>query len=123
ARLRRRLARLAEAREQLAHRRSRLAGELVLAAAARLLVFVLALDAGCSGSRSHGGPVSSVRCGRVSIVRPSEACATVRPLGVREASGDEALSEMSEAVPGRRQLLPGRRRTADPAGIASVEPG
>src|SRR3569623_1758042 len=52
--LRGRLARLSEAGEELGARRRRLLGELVLAAAAGLLVLVLALDSGGFGVRGHG---------------------------------------------------------------------
>src|SRR5579859_6587341 len=51
---RRRLAGLAESREQLGHRLGRLAGQAVLAAAAGFLVLVLALDGGRCGAGSHG---------------------------------------------------------------------
>ena len=49
-----RLARLSEPGEQLGHRLGRFASEPVLAAATLLLVFVLALDAGCGGAGCHG---------------------------------------------------------------------
>ena len=56
----RRLAGLAETGEELGLRRGRLARELVLTAAARLLVLVLALDAGGFGVRGQGTGVLSL---------------------------------------------------------------
>src|SRR5204862_1773348 len=111
---------LAEAGEQLGHRRRRLLGELVLANATRLLVLVSTLHAGCSGPGGHGrGLLALVRrvCQRARrILTAALACypawMSIRS-AVLEGSRDEALPQVPEAVQRRRQFLPRRRCPSD----------
>ncbi len=119
--------------EQLGGRLRRLAGELVLATASRLLMLVLALDAGCGGVGSHGSVPSELGFLALGVVgrqaippacdllsRP-ELPRITRPCARGLERRDEALPEVPEAVQRRRELLSGRRCTSPATGRA--EPG
>src|SRR4051812_27191251 len=101
-----RLAGLAPIFGQLGRRLRRLASLLVLAATARLLVLVLALDRGGLG----------VRCHDRSFVETGVSSAVVCYVAIPGGNRHEALPQVPETVQRRRQLLPRRRRPACAAG-------